>query len=322
MTAPAQPQPQAQPPAQPQPPTSAPPAQPQPQYAPPAPMAQYVPAPQPVYAPPAQYVPAPMPYSGQPLPAPSAVPGQPAPAPGVAQPAPQYQPQPPAGPQPPAYQPALPLPPTLTEPGTPDGQGSDADWSKLPQWAQRQIKDARDENARRRVSERTAHVGQHAWIAATQLGVNPAALLGSTLWASEADKISPSAPDFGAQLTAAIHRVAQAQPWIIAQQAPTGPPAQPAPGTPGAVPAPGAPGQPQYLPAPGAPGQQPPAPGAPGQNPPTLPAPGAPTSGGDFSAGSGAGVPITQAQLDHLYATGQQALIAQYYREGRLSHLL
>lgn len=52
---------------------------------------------------------------------------------------------------------------------------------------------------------------------------------------------------------------------------------------------------------------------------PTAPAPAPPpASGAEFAAGSGAGAPITEAQL----ATMSQADIAKAYAEGKLNHLL
>jgi hypothetical protein len=195
-------------------------------------------------------------------PAPAAPPAPPAPAyvppPALAPPA-----APPAGP---TYVPAVPVPPA--PPAEDDGA---KDWSRLPQWAQQENAKLKDENAKRRISERTAIVNQHAHYAAGQLGANAAALLGSVAFQSLAGELDPHGADFPAKLTEAIQRTVTANPWMAA-----------APATPAV--------------------------------PPTPP----PASGGEFTGGSGAGTPITEAQLAQM----SQAEIAKAYAEGKLKHLL
>lgn len=161
--------------------------------------------------------------------------------------------------------------PPIAPPAAPPAPPDDGkDWTKLPAWARDERDQLKSENAQRRISERTALVNQHAFIAAGQLGANPAALLGSTAFGELAKQLNPTAPDFAAQLSAAIHQTVTANPWMAAT--PTAPP--------------------------------PPAP------------PGA--SGAEFPGGSGAGVPITEAQLAQM----SSADIAKAYAEGKLKHLL
>lgn len=166
----------------------------------------------------------------------------------------------------PTYVPPVPQPAPVAEP-VDDGK----DWTKLPQWARDERTKLVDEAAQRRISERTALVNQHAYIASGQLGVNAAALLGSVAFADLAKQLNASASDFPAKLTEAIRATVAANPWMAA--APTPPPGAPA-------------------------------------------AP--PASGADFSSGSGAGVPITEAQLKAM--TPEQ--IAAAMAAGTLKHLL
>lgn len=177
----------------------------------------------------------------QPTPAPAPAPvAPPAPAPAVPPvdpaappPAPVYVPPasmaPPAptAPAGPTYVPPIPQPPA--PPPVDDGK----DWSKLPQWAQQERNQLKDENAQRRIGERAALVNQHAFIAASQLGANPAALLGSTAFGELAKQLNPTAPDFPAALSKAIHDTVSANPWMAAAPAAT-PPTPPTPGTSGA----------------------------------------------------------------------------------------
>lgn len=296
----------------------------------------------------------PAPTSTQPAPAPSGT--QPAvqqPQPTAAGWAPTGQPyQPPAAP-PVQYVPVMPIPPTVAAPATPDNGSADQDLSKLPQWVQKQITDLRDENAKRRVSERTAVVNQHAWMAAQQLGANASAVLGSLAWQEAAKGLDPSSADFGRHLAEAIHRTVTQNPWMAAPPVPgqgwPGVPGQPPqqtgpslgsgtptlPGVPpqsdpgGPVPAPGPITAPPYSPYPAQPGYgmppgwPPASPGYPG-TPPSWPAPGwpqppaPPTSGADFTGTGGAGAPITEAQLAQM-APEQ---IAEAMQAGRLTHLM
>lgn len=224
-------------------------------------------------------------------PATATAPGAPTtePAPATATPAGQQTPGAPAGQTPvyappgymlvpqtgqapaqqgPQYVPTIPLP---QQPADPDGD----DLANLPAKARKVIEDLRRENASRRVSERSAVVGQHALAAAGQLGANPAALLGSAAFGELAKTLDPGAADFPQKLTEAIGGLLQANPWMAAQ------PAQPAPT-------------------------------------PAQPAPPPATSGGDFAAGTGAGVPITEAQLAQMSAEQ----IAEALAAGKLKHLL
>lgn len=109
--------------------------------------------------------------------------------------------------------------------------------SKLPAKARKEIEDLRSENARRRISERTAVVNQHALAAASQLGANPAALLGSVAFQQLAGQLDPTAADFAAQLSTAIHNTVTANPWMAAAPAAPAPAAAP----PAAPPASGVP---------------------------------------------------------------------------------
>lgn len=269
------------------------------------------PNPAPTGAPTPQAPPAgPAPTSGQPAPTaapqpPPAAPGQvPAPQPGQQQPTAPAQPAPPAWPQQPypgqapapygqpgqpapPWTPPAPTPPSGQEPTGDSGQGDgDRDLSKLPQWAQTQITGLRKEAADRRVAARTATVGQHAHQVASQAGVNPAALLGSTAWQQAAAQLDPNAADYGQRLTWTVQSLLAQNPWMAAPAAPPPPPGQP--------------GQP-----------------APGQPAPGQPAPPA-QSGGDFSAGTGAGQPISEAQLAQMSAEE----IDKALSEGKLKHLL
>lgn len=277
--------------------------------------------------------PASAPPAGQPQPQPT---GTPVPPPQQGgwpqQPGQGYPQQPGYPPAPPVqYVPVMPIPPTLAQPsGGSDGggEGGEVDLSKLPQWAQKQIQTLRDENAKRRVSERSAVVNQHAWMAAQQLGANAQAVIGSLAWQAASEKLDPSSPDFGRHLAEAIHQTVQQNPWMAAAPpayppAPPGVPGQPpAPaGQPGQPPQAGPYGQPGYPPQPnpqypGVPGGYPP-PGYPAPQPP----PGwlrPPTSGAEFAAGHGSTTPITEDQLAQM--TPDQ--IKQAYDEGRLKHLM
>jgi hypothetical protein len=121
----------------------------------------------------------------------------------------------------------VPVIPTPRPPAEPDDAGKD--WSKLPQWAQTERQKLVDEAAQRRISERTAVVNQHAYIAAGQLGANPAALLGSVAFGELAKALTPSDADFPGKLTEAIRTVMAANPWMAAAPAPASPVAPPLP---------------------------------------------------------------------------------------------
>lgn len=124
-----------------------------------------------------------------------------------------------------------PVPVPAAPPADPD-DGS-RDLTKLPQWVQNDMAKLRDENAKRRISERTAVVNQHAHYAAGQLGANPAALLGSVAFAQAASGLDPHAADFPAKLTAAIQQTIAANPWMAAAAVtPPPPPVPPTSGVP------------------------------------------------------------------------------------------
>jgi hypothetical protein len=202
--------------------------------------------------PPAPAQPAPAPPTNPPAPAqPPAAPAPAAPAvPAPAAPAPAPVPQPPA-PQPPAAPvpappavppaPAAPVPTPPAQPKPADPAPEPRDISGLPKWAQDEISTLRNENASRRVAARTETVLRHAYQAATGLGVNGDALLGSTAFASVAEQLDPNDPAFTATLAAAITATLQANPWMAVQQTTQQPPAVP-PTSGGQFP--GAPGQP------------------------------------------------------------------------------
>lgn len=159
---------------------------------------------------------------GQPLaPAPAA----PAPAAPAPQPAPPAAPAPqnPPVPQPPTWTPppAVPSPPPAA---TQQPPGDDRDVTRLPQWAQKEIADQRSENARRRVSERTALVSMHAFAAASALGINSQALFDSTAFTNLAAELDPNAADFNDQLRTKLTAIMQSSPWLAAQPAPIPPP--------------------------------------------------------------------------------------------------
>jgi hypothetical protein len=131
----------------------------------------------------------------------------------------------------------MPTPPTGQEPtgagqgGSGDDQGSGdggRDLTGLPQWAQQQIRQLRQENADRRVAARTATVGQHAYQVAAAAGVNPQALLGSTAWQQAAAQLDPNAADYGQRLQWTVQSLLQQNPWMAAQ--PAQPPVPPPPG--------------------------------------------------------------------------------------------
>ncbi|MGW6498555.1 hypothetical protein [Nonomuraea angiospora] len=164
----------------------------------------------------------PAPDAGQPAP-PAPAPPAPAPTPPTpTAPAPQNQPPAPATPP-------VPQPPTWTPPPPPpvDDGGID-DISKLPKKWQKEIQDLRSENAGNRVKARTETVLRHAYTTAAEHGVNPAALLGSTVFAEHAKNLDPSAEDFPAKLAAAIQQALTANPWMAAQGV-TPPPPPPVP---------------------------------------------------------------------------------------------
>ncbi|MER7206349.1 hypothetical protein ABT340_04720 [Streptosporangium sp. NPDC000239] len=159
-----------------------------------------------------------------PTPPPATDPGQPAPGQPVAPAAPALT-TPPAAPP-------VPQPPTWTPPPPPviDDGGLD-DISKLPKKWQKELTDARSDAAKYRVQARTETVLRHAYTTATEHGVNPAALLGSTVFAEFAKALDPSAEDFPAKLADAIKNALAANPWMAAQAAnpaaPTAPPVPP-----------------------------------------------------------------------------------------------
>ncbi|MFJ2029434.1 hypothetical protein [Streptosporangium sp. NPDC087985] len=159
------------------------------------------------------------------MPTPPAPAPQPEPAdPGQQQP---VQSTPPANPAP--APPPVPQPPTWTppQPAQADDGGID-DLGKLPQKWQKVITDLRSESAKYRTSARTETVLRHAYTTATEHGVNPAALLGSTVFAAAAASLDPSAVDFPAKLAETIQAALTANPWMAAQQT-TAPPPPPIP---------------------------------------------------------------------------------------------
>lgn len=232
MTQPA-PQPPAGPPPQPpapqgqagqQPPPAAPPAPPAPPAQPPQQpqQGQAYPYGIPPQTPPQQ----PTPQAWTPPPTgwqPPAYPGWTPPAPGqpLAQPypAPTGQPTPP--PDPGQGPPAPPNPP--------DNDGSSYDLSRLPRGAREEIERLRGQVTQRDTQLRTATVSQHAWAAAGQAGLNPAALVGSTAWQQAAAGLDPATPDYAQRLVWTIQSIAAQAPWIATQPAP---PAQPPPAAP------------------------------------------------------------------------------------------
>jgi hypothetical protein len=158
----------------------------------------------------------PTPDAGQPAAPPPAPPAQ-APTPTPQAPAPQA---PPPVPQPPTWTP--PPPPPV------DDGGID-DIAKLPKKWQKELTEARGDAARYRVQARTETVLRHAYTTATEHGVNPAALLGSTVFAEHAKQLDPAATDFPARLAETIKTALTANPWMAAQIAagttvPTPPP--------------------------------------------------------------------------------------------------
>jgi hypothetical protein len=174
-------------PAAPQPSGQVPAGQPaQPQQPPPQAPAGQVPAPQPPVVP--------QPYQQPPQP-------------------PVYQP--PAAPAAPQYQP--PWQPPQPAGQEPAGDGG-RDLSALPQWAQQQIQELRQESAQRRVAARSAIVNQHAFAAAASLGVDGHALIGSAAFQQISGSLDPSAADFGQQLAAKVSELRAANPWMAAQQ--------------------------------------------------------------------------------------------------------
>ncbi|MEU8035704.1 hypothetical protein [Streptosporangium sp. NPDC049078] len=156
----------------------------------------------------------PAPDAGQP---PAAPPAQAPPAPTQA----------PTSPQAPAPQttPPVPQPPTWTPPApTQVDDGGIDDIGKLPKKWQKELTDARSDAAKYRVQARTETVLRHAYTTATEHGVNPQALLGSTVFAEHAKQLDPSAEDFPVRLAETIQAALKANPWMAAQQTTTPPP--------------------------------------------------------------------------------------------------
>ncbi|MEV1206118.1 hypothetical protein, partial [Microbispora rosea] len=123
----------------------------------------------------------------------------------------------------PPQAPPVPQPPTWTPPQPPQ-QDDDAEFGKLPQWAQRKWREDRQEAAKYRVQARTETVLRHAYTTAGHHGVNPDALLGSVAFAEHAKTLDPGAEDFPARLAEAIKGALTANPWMASQQAATPPP--------------------------------------------------------------------------------------------------
>lgn len=98
------------------------------------------------------------------------------------------------------------------------------DIGKLPKKWQKELTDARSDAAKYRVQARTETVLRHAYTTATEHGVNPAALLGSTVFAEHAKQLDPTAEDFPARLAETIQAALKANPWMAAQQTTTPPP--------------------------------------------------------------------------------------------------
>lgn len=163
-----------------------------------------------------------------PVPTPPAPPAPaPVPAPPVAPPVPTPAQVFPPAPAPVAPPPVpVPVPPPVPAP-PPAPPGDSRDLSGLPQWAQAEIRNIRDEAARNRVAARTQTINNAVILNAQAYGINPAALLGSTEWAARAAQLDLSAPDYAAQLQAAVYATVQACPWTAAVAA--APPAPPPP---------------------------------------------------------------------------------------------
>lgn len=150
-----------------------------------------------------------------------------APAPAQAQPAapPAQAPAPPAPPTPPP----VPQPPTWTPP-QPAEHDDGEDLSRLPKKWQDEVRRLREESAKYRTSARAERVRLHAYTTAAELGVNPAALLGSTAFAEAAKSLDPNGEDFPARLAETVQRILAANPWMAAQPPqPAEPPAPAAP---------------------------------------------------------------------------------------------
>jgi hypothetical protein len=140
----------------------------------------------------------------------------------VTPPAPAPQSQAPAAPP-------VPQPPTWTPPPpAPVDDGGIDDISKLPKKWQKELTDARGDAAKYRVAARKESVLRHAFTTADQHGVNPHALLGSTVFDAAAAQLDPSAEDFPAKLAEAIQAALTANPWMAAQ-APATPAVPPPP---------------------------------------------------------------------------------------------
>lgn len=152
------------------------------------------------------------PYGGQPWPQP------------YGQPAPGGQPSTPGQPQ---------QQPTTGDPGQgssgDDGQGDGDqgqgyDLSRLPKAAREEIQRLRQLTRERETQLRAAQVSQHAYGAAQAHGVNPQALLGSLAWQQAATQLDPTAPDYQQRLAWTVQQIAQANPWMAAQQGQQQPP--------------------------------------------------------------------------------------------------
>jgi hypothetical protein len=170
----------------------------------------------------------PTPTAPEPTPTASAIPA--AAAAPMYVPPPQMAPAQPAAPAGPQYVPVIPTPPPAANP---DDDARDI--TRQPQWVQDQIAKLKDENARRRISERTAVVNQHAIHAAAQLNVNIGALLDSAAFNQVAAQLDPTAADFPQKLTEAINGVVRTSPWMATPPStPTPAPPLPPPPTSGA----------------------------------------------------------------------------------------
>lgn len=155
-------------------------------------------------------------------------------APAAPAPAPPAQaPTPPPAPAPqnpaatvaqPPQAPPVPQPPTWTPPQPAEPADDGEDLSRLPKKWQDEIRRLREESAKYRTSARAERVRLHAYTTAAELGVNPAALLGSVAFAEAARALDPSAEDFPARLADTVQRVLKANPWMAAQPTPAPPP--------------------------------------------------------------------------------------------------
>lgn len=158
---------------------------------------------QPPPYPPQGWLPPPAPGQQQPYPQPYS---QPAPAPGGQPSTPEQDPQP-GG-----------------DPTGPDDGGQGYDLSRLPRAAREEIQRLRQLTRERETQLRAAQVSQHAYGAAQAHGVNPQALLGSLAWQQAATQLDPAAPDYQQRLAWTVQQIAQANPWMAAQQGQQQPP--------------------------------------------------------------------------------------------------